>query len=108
MTAENESRSIPRDAQRSELPNEEHAQGGEPRRDEETAAIQQPSRHQHIGIEKPPEVPPATPRKALTIVGVLLLVLLLAGGITLWDHVTHERALAKETERETVPTVAVI
>jgi multidrug efflux system membrane fusion protein len=106
MSAENESKPIPRDAQRSELPNEEHH--AQTRRDEEIAAIQQQSRHQRIGIEKPPEVPPATPRKALTIVGVLLLVLLLAGGITLWDHVTHERALAKETERETVPTVAVI
>ena len=42
------------------------------------------------------------------IVGVLLLVLLLAGGLTLWDRVSHERALAKETERETVPTVAVV
>jgi membrane fusion protein, multidrug efflux system len=31
-----------------------------------------------------------------------------AGGLTLWDHMTHERALAKETERETVPTVAVV
>jgi multidrug efflux system membrane fusion protein len=67
-----------------------------------------PTRQQHVGIEKPPEVPPASPRKALTIVGVLLLVLLIAGGLTLWDHVTREHALAKETERETVPTVAVI
>ena len=66
-----------------------------------------PTRH-HVGIEKPPEVPPAPPRKALTIVGVLLLVLLIAGGLTLWDHVTRERALAKETERETIPTVAVV
>jgi multidrug efflux system membrane fusion protein len=68
----------------------------------------QPTRQQHVGIEQPPEVPPASPRKALTIVGVLLLVLLIAGGLTLWDHFTHERALAKETERETVPTVAVV
>jgi RND family efflux transporter MFP subunit len=42
------------------------------------------------------------------IVGVLLLVLLIAGGLTLWSHMSHERALAKETERETVPTVAVV
>ena len=34
--------------------------------------------------------------------------LLAAGGAHLWDHVSHERALAKETERETVPTVAVV
>jgi RND family efflux transporter MFP subunit len=77
-------------------------------RDEEIAAIQQQSRHQHIGIEQPPEVPPAPGRRALMMVGVALLVLLLAGAFTLWDHVTHERALAKETERETVPTVGVV
>src|SRR5258708_8512732 len=66
-----------------------------------------PTRH-HVGIEKPPEVRSATPGKVLTVVGVLLLVLLIAGGLTLWDHVTRERALAKETERETIPTVAVV
>jgi RND family efflux transporter MFP subunit len=38
----------------------------------------------------------------------MLLVLLLAGGLTLWVRVSHERALAKETEIDTVPTVAVI
>jgi multidrug efflux system membrane fusion protein len=88
---------------------EEHpALSAQAQRDEEIAAIQQHSRHQAPGIEKPPEVPPAPPRRALLIVGVLLLVLLIAGGLTLWDHVSHERALAKETERETVPTVAVV
>jgi len=88
--------------------NEEHHQSTQAERDEEIEAIRQHSRHQPPGIEKPPEVPPAPPRKALTIVGIALLVLLVAGGLTLWDHVSHERALAKETERETVPTVAVI
>jgi RND family efflux transporter MFP subunit len=38
----------------------------------------------------------------------LLLVLLAAGGLTMLSRVSHERALAKETERETVPTVAVV
>jgi RND family efflux transporter MFP subunit len=42
------------------------------------------------------------------MVSIALLILLVAGGLTLWDHMTHERALAKETERETVPTVAVV
>ncbi len=87
---------------------EHHSLSTQAQRDEEIAAIQQHSRHQPPGIQKPPEVPPAPPRKALTIVGVLLLILLLAGGLTLWDHLSHERALAKQTERETVPTVAVV
>lgn len=87
---------------------EHHPLSAQAQRDEEIAAIQQHSRHQPPGIEKPPDVPPAPGSKALMIVGVLLLVLLIAGGLTLWDHVSHERALAKETERETVPTVAVV
>ncbi len=102
-----ESKPTPGDAQPS--PSEEHhAQGTQAQRDEEIEAIQQHSRHQHPGIQQPPELPPAPPRKALKIVAVALLVLLIAGGLTLWDHVTHERALAKETEHETVPTVAVV
>ena len=42
------------------------------------------------------------------LVGVALLVLLVAGAMTLIGHASHDRALAKETERETVPTVAVV
>src|SRR5271170_3362782 len=89
--------------------NEEHpALSTQLQRDEEIAAIEQHARHQPPTIQKPPDVPPAPPAKALTVVGVALLVLLIAGALTLWDHATHERALAKETERETVPTVAVV
>jgi multidrug efflux system membrane fusion protein len=87
---------------------EHHALSAQAQRDEEIAAIQQNARHQPPGIEKPPEVPPAPPGKALMIVGILLLLLLVTGGLTLWDHVSHDRALAKETERATVPTVAVV
>ncbi len=91
------------------IQNEEHdALSSQAQRDEEIEAIEQRSRHQPPGIQKPPDLPPAPPGKAMMIVGILLLVLLIAGGLTLWDHVTHERALAKETERETVPTVAVV
>src|SRR5208282_3378995 len=103
MSAENESK------QSQPIENEEHHPlSAQAQRDEEIAAIQQHSRYQPPGIEQPPEVPPAPASKALMIVGLLLLVLLIAGALTLWDHVTHERALAKETERETVPTVAVV
>ena len=119
MSAGNESKHTPGDAERSEQSSvahqsqsgqsqEHHAQGAQAQRDEEIDAIRQHSRHQHPGIQKPPELPPAPPRKALLMVVVLLLVLLVAGGLTLWDHVSHDRALAKETERETVPTVAVV
>ena len=82
--------------------------GEQAKRDEEIQQLQQHSRHQRVGIQKPPDVPPAPPRKALMFVAVFLLVLLVAGAITLWGRVTHNRALAKETERETIPTVAVV
>src|SRR5271169_5141704 len=105
MSAENEFGQDPPQPAQNE---DRHGLSAQARRDEEIAAMEQHSRHQPPGIQKPPEVPPAPPRKALMIVGVLLLVLLFAGGLTLWDRVSHERALAKETERETVPTVAVV
>jgi len=77
-------------------------------RDEQIAAMQQRSKHQTHAIEPPPEIPPAPPRRALMVVGVALLVLIVAGAITLITHVSHERALAKETEQQTIPTVAVV
>ena len=78
------------------------------RRDEEIAAMQQHSKHQPPSIQHAPEVEPAPPRKALMIVGLAVLVLLVAGAVTLIGKASHERALAKETERDTVPTVAVV
>ena len=76
--------------------------------DDEIAAIQAHSRHQTTTIQPPPEIPPAPPRRALMVVGVALLVLLVAGALTLINRESHERALAKETELETIPTVAVV
>jgi RND family efflux transporter MFP subunit len=116
MTAENDFRQMPAGDQRSQQnrdvppsqPEGEHALGAQAQRDEEIEQIQRQSRHQRVGIQKPPELPPAPPRKALMMVGLFLLLLLIAGAITLWEHVSHSQALAKETERETVPTVAVV
>jgi multidrug efflux system membrane fusion protein len=116
MSAENESKQDAKRAGQSNaadpsqpIQNEDHpALSAQAQRDEEIAAIQQHSRHQPPGIQKPPEVPPAPASKALMMVGIALLILLVAGGLTLWDHMSHERALANETERETVPTVAVV
>lgn len=76
--------------------------------DEEIAAMEERSRHQTATLERPPELPPAPPRKALTIVAIALAVLLLAGALTLISRAGRERALAKETELETIPTVAVV
>jgi len=77
-------------------------------RDEEIEAIREHSKHQPPTIVPPPELPPAPPRKALMIVGVALVILLAAGAITLISRANHEQALAKETERQTVPTVAIV
>jgi RND family efflux transporter MFP subunit len=99
MAEENESRQN----SHSERGHETRAQ-----RDEEIAALQEHSRHQSASVQKPPEVPPAPPRTGLIIVGVTLLVLIVAGAFTLLAHVNHSRVLAKETERNAVPTVAVI
>ncbi|MFZ0815563.1 MAG: efflux RND transporter periplasmic adaptor subunit [Candidatus Sulfotelmatobacter sp.] len=85
-----------------------HPLSAQAQRDLEIEEIQKHSKHQAVGIQKPPDLPPAPPRKALTIVGIILVVLVLAGGLTLWGHMSHERALANETEIETVPTVAVV
>src|SRR5580700_5400109 len=87
---------------------ESHAVGVQAQRDEEIEEIEKRSRHQPPSIQRPPDLPPAPAGKALTIVGVLLAVLLIAGGLTLLGRMSHERALAKETEIETVPTVAVV
>src|SRR5215469_1050205 len=76
--------------------------GAQAQRDAEITAIREHSRYQPPTIQRPPELPPAPPRKALTIVGVSLLVLIIAGSINLIGRTAHERALAKETEQETV------
>ena len=78
------------------------------RQDEEILEMEEHSRHQPPSIQAPPELPPAPPRKALMLVGLALLALLIAGAVTLISRANHERALAKETERETIPTVAVV
>ena len=86
----------------------QHQLSDQAQRDQEVTKMQEHSRHQPPTIQRPPEVEPAPPRKALVIVGIMLAVLLIAGFITLLSHVTQERALAKETERAAVPTVAVV
>jgi len=106
MSVENEQKPAP--AGGLDDSGQHRARSTQAQRDEEIAAIREHSKHQPPTIQHAPETAPAPPRKALMIVGVALLVLLLAGAVTLVGRMNHEHALAKETERETVPTVAVV
>ncbi|HVJ04711.1 MAG TPA: efflux RND transporter periplasmic adaptor subunit [Candidatus Saccharimonadales bacterium] len=107
MSAENDLKQPSSEQQRGQ--NEEHHQPAtQAEIDQEIEEIQQHSKHQHPGIERPPELPPAPPRTALMFVGIAVLVLLLAGGLTLVSRSSHSRALAKETEKSAVPFVAVV
>ena len=76
--------------------------------DEEIAAMEERSRHQTQTLTPRPGTSSRSPRKALLMIGVALLILLAAGAVTLIGRETHERALAKETERSTDPTVAIV
>jgi len=105
MSAENEANQP--DPQEQPASQPEH-RSSQVQRDEEIEAIQQQSKHQHAGIQRPPELPPAAPGKALLLLGVALLVLLVAGGLTLLARMHQGRALAKETEQYAVPSVAVV
>lgn len=59
-------------------------------------------------ITPPPKLPPATPRKALLMVGVVLLVLVLGGAFIFITRAHNQHVLADETQAQAVPTVAVV
>jgi RND family efflux transporter MFP subunit len=59
-------------------------------------------------VTPPPELPPASPRKAVIIVIMVVLILALSGALSLFSRFRAGRALAKETEIDSVPTVVVV
>ncbi len=59
-------------------------------------------------IEKCPDIPPAPPRRILTVLGVFLSVLILAAAVTFLIRTREAHALANTTDREAVPYVAVV
>jgi multidrug efflux system membrane fusion protein len=59
-------------------------------------------------ITPPPKLPPARPRKALLMIGLALLLLIIGGLIAMFTRIRDNHVLADETEREAIPTVAVI
>src|SRR5215469_18303497 len=64
--------------------------------------------HQAPEITPPPPLPPAPPRKALFLVGLVILLLVIGGVITMLMRMRDSRVLADETERNSIPTVAVV
>ncbi len=71
------------------------------------ADVSEPEHHA-AEITAPPKLPPATPRKALFMIAVVVLALVAGAVITMLMRIHSSRVLAQETERESVPTVAVL
>ncbi len=59
-------------------------------------------------VTPPPELPPAAPRRAILIVIVLVALLAVAGGASVLNRVRVGRALAKEADVDSIPTVSVV
>jgi RND family efflux transporter MFP subunit len=59
-------------------------------------------------ITPPPKLPPAPPRKALMLIGLVLLLLVVGALITMLLRIRSSHVLADETQRESIPTVAVV
>jgi membrane fusion protein, multidrug efflux system len=70
-------------------------------------AVEEPEHHA-AEITPPPKLPPAKPRKALLLIGIVLLVLVAGAAIAMLVRRHDSDVLARETERESVPTVAVV
>jgi len=64
--------------------------------------------HDAPEITPPPKLPPAKPKKALFLVGVVLLVLLAAGAVSMIMRLHDNRVLADTTAQNAVPTVTVV
>lgn len=59
-------------------------------------------------VTPPPELPAAPPRKAVIIVALVVAVLVLSGTVSMFSRFRAGRALAKETEIDSIATVAVV
>lgn len=59
-------------------------------------------------ITPPPPLPPAKPRKAMFMIGLVLLVLGIGAVITVVSRMHTSRVLADETQKAAIPTVSVV
>jgi multidrug efflux system membrane fusion protein len=65
--------------------------------------------HRHAPeITPPPKLAPAAPKRALLIIALVLLVLAAGAVVTMLVRARDSRVLADETQREAIPTVAVV
>lgn len=74
---------------------------------ENSQSIGEPQ-HTPPEVTAPPELPAAPPRRAVIIVALVVLVLVLSGIVSMFSRFRAGRALAKETEIDSVATVAVV
>ena len=66
------------------------------------------SQHTPPQVTPPPELPAAPPRTAIIIVVLVVVVLALSGAASMFSRIRAGRALAKETEIDSVATVVVV
>src|ERR1700728_2002943 len=64
--------------------------------------------HHAPQLSAPPERPTAAPRKVLIIVLLVVVLLVVSGAASMFSRSRAGRALAKETELDSVPTVSVV
>jgi multidrug efflux system membrane fusion protein len=64
--------------------------------------------HRAPQVTPPPELPPASPRKAVLVVLIVVVVLAVSGVVSMLSRVRAGHALAKEADIDAVPTVAVV
>jgi RND family efflux transporter MFP subunit len=99
------------DRERSQL--RQPANGNDPQSHEEHRASEDRrdpagEERQAAEITPPPKLAPATPRRALIFIGVVLLVLAAAGVLALVLRIHDSHVLADETATNAIPTVAVV
>jgi membrane fusion protein, multidrug efflux system len=74
----------------------------------ETNTLVEESHRTPAEVTPPPELPPAPPRKAIVIVIIVVVVLALSGAASMLSRIRAGRALAKETDIDSVATVVVV
>ena len=72
------------------------------------ATQEESPRHTPPQIDSPPDLPPAPAGKARNLIAIVLLILAAAGAVTFLMRRNEADALARETEADSVPTVAVV